>query len=89
VTAVVIEGRDAADSPQFKPLVQATAENFTVKELPNSWASLPNRCAALGLRPAFAARRGRRNFPLQKQLRPSRKKCLSSASKLHKNKRRC
>jgi transposase len=40
VTAVVIEGRDAADSPQFKPLVQTTAENFTVKEVPADKAYL-------------------------------------------------
>jgi transposase len=31
-TAVRIEGRDAADSPQFVPLLKATAENFTVRE---------------------------------------------------------
>jgi transposase len=40
VTAVVIEGRDAGDSPQFKPLVQKTAENFTVKEVPADKAYL-------------------------------------------------
>ena len=34
ITAVVIAGRDAGDSPQFKPLVETTAENFTVKEVP-------------------------------------------------------
>ena len=33
VTAVTIEGQDAGDSPQFKPLVEKTAENFTVKEV--------------------------------------------------------
>jgi transposase len=33
VTAVTIEGRDANDCPQFKPLVEKTAENFTVKEV--------------------------------------------------------
>jgi transposase len=33
VTAVTIEGKDANDCPQFKPLVQKTAENFTVKEV--------------------------------------------------------
>jgi transposase len=31
-TAVIIEGRDAADCPQFKPLMQKTAENFDVRE---------------------------------------------------------
>jgi transposase len=33
VTAVEIHGRDANDCPQFKPLVEATARNFTVKEV--------------------------------------------------------
>lgn len=33
VCAVEIEGRDANDCPQFKPLVEATAKNFTVKEV--------------------------------------------------------
>jgi transposase len=34
VTAVEIHGRDANDCPQFKPLVETTAKNFTVKEVP-------------------------------------------------------
>src|SRR5262249_55446775 len=42
VTAGVIEGGDAADSPQFKPLVRTTAENFTVKEVPADKAYLPH-----------------------------------------------
>ena len=33
VTAVEILDRDAADSPQFKPLVKATAQNFTIGEV--------------------------------------------------------
>jgi transposase len=33
VTAVEIAGRDANDSPMFRPLVQATARNFAVKEV--------------------------------------------------------
>lgn len=33
VTAVIILDRDAADCPQFKPLVEATAENFKVEEV--------------------------------------------------------
>lgn len=33
VTSVEILGRDANDCPQFKPLVEATAKNFTVKEV--------------------------------------------------------
>jgi hypothetical protein len=33
VTAVVIEGRDANDCPLLKPMVEKTAENFTVKEV--------------------------------------------------------
>src|SRR5262249_26477826 len=32
VTAVEIAERDAGDSPMFKPLVEKTAENFSVKE---------------------------------------------------------
>jgi transposase len=32
ITAVEILDRDAADSPQFRPLVEKTAENFTIKE---------------------------------------------------------
>ncbi len=47
VTAVRIEGRDAADSPQFKPLVQTTAENFTVKEVPADKAYLSHDNLAL------------------------------------------
>jgi transposase len=34
VTALEIHDRDAADSPQFKALVEKTAEHFTVKEVP-------------------------------------------------------
>jgi transposase len=33
VTSVIIEGRDAADGPQFKPLMQKTAENFAINEV--------------------------------------------------------
>jgi len=40
VTAVEILDRDAADCPQFKPLVEKTAENFTVKEVPADKAYL-------------------------------------------------
>jgi transposase len=40
VTAVEIHGRSAADCPQFKPLVEKTAENFTVKEVPADKAYL-------------------------------------------------
>src|SRR5207245_5278807 len=40
VTAVIIEGRDAGDCPQFKPLVEKTAENFTIKEVPADKAYL-------------------------------------------------
>ena len=47
VTAVVIGGRDAADSPQFKPLVRTTAENFTVKEVPADKAYLSHDNLAL------------------------------------------
>jgi transposase len=34
VTAVEILGKDAGDAPQFKPLVEKTAENFTLTEVP-------------------------------------------------------
>jgi transposase len=41
ITAVVIEGRDAGDSPQFKPLVETTAKSgFTIKEVPADKAYL-------------------------------------------------
>jgi len=40
VTAVEIGHRDAGDSPFFKPLVEQTAENFTVKEVPADKAYL-------------------------------------------------
>jgi transposase len=40
VTAVEILDRDAADCPQFKPLVEKTAENFAVKEVPADKAYL-------------------------------------------------
>jgi transposase len=33
VSAIEIHGRNAADSPQFKPMLQTTAKNFTVKEV--------------------------------------------------------
>lgn len=41
-TAVEIAGRDANDCPFFKPLVEKTAENFTVKEVPADKAYLSN-----------------------------------------------
>src|SRR5260370_11394273 len=40
VTAVEIGERDSGDSPFFKPLVEKTAENFTVKEVPADKAYL-------------------------------------------------
>jgi transposase len=40
VTAVIIEDRDAADCPQFKPLVEATAKNFQVDAVPADKAYL-------------------------------------------------
>jgi transposase len=40
VTAVVIEDKNANDCPQFKPLVEKTAENFTVREVPADKAYL-------------------------------------------------
>jgi transposase len=35
ITAVEILGRDAGDCPQFPTLVETTAQNFTVKEIPS------------------------------------------------------
>jgi transposase len=40
VTAVEILDRDAGDCPQFKPMVETTAQNFTVKETPADKAYL-------------------------------------------------
>jgi transposase len=40
VVAVEILDKNAADSPQFKPLVEATARNFTIKEVPADKAYL-------------------------------------------------
>lgn len=58
VTAIEIHGRNAADSPQFKPLLETTAANFTVKEVPadKAYSSLENveAVAALGAFPAIA-----------------------------------
>ena len=33
VTAIIIDGPNTPDCPQFRPLVEATAKNFTVKEV--------------------------------------------------------
>ena len=40
VTAVEIHDKNAADSPQFKPLVETTAKDFSVKEVPADKAYL-------------------------------------------------
>jgi transposase len=40
VTAVEVHGRNAADAPQFGPLVEATAQHFVVKEVPADKAYL-------------------------------------------------
>jgi transposase len=47
VTAVEIAGRDAGDSPMFKPLVEKTAENFTVSEVPADKAYLSHENLAI------------------------------------------
>jgi transposase len=47
ITAVTILDRDAGDSPQFKPLIEKTAENFTVKEVPADKAYLSHDNLAL------------------------------------------
>jgi transposase len=51
VTHVVIEGRDANDCPMFKPLMEKTAENFTVKEVmaDKGYLSKENLAIAEGL----------------------------------------
>jgi transposase len=58
VTAIEIHERNAADSPQFKPLLEATARNFTVKEVPadKAYSSRENveAVAALDAFPAIA-----------------------------------
>ena len=75
VTAVEIHGRDAADSPLFKPLVETTAENFTVKEVPadKAYSSQENVEAvdALGGMAAIAVqveRHGRRRRGLREDV---------------------
>jgi transposase len=40
VTAVEIHDRDAGDSPQFKPMLETTAKNFTVQQVPADKAYL-------------------------------------------------
>ena len=47
VTAVEIGEREAGDSPFFKPLVEKTAENFTVQEVPADKAYLSHDNLAL------------------------------------------
>ena len=47
VTAVEIGARDAGDSPFFKPLVEKTAENFTIQEVPADKAYLSHDNLAL------------------------------------------
>lgn len=47
VTAVEIGAPDAGDSPFFKPLVEKTAENFTVREVPADKAYLAHDNLAL------------------------------------------
>lgn len=56
VTAIEIHDRHAADSPQFKPLLETTARNFTVKEVSadKAYSSLENVEAVAALE-AFAA----------------------------------
>lgn len=44
---MTIEGKGAGDCPQFKPLVEKTAENFTVKEVPADKAYLSHDNLAL------------------------------------------
>ena len=47
VTAVEIEKRPGQDSPNFKPLIETTAQNFTIKEVPADKAYLSHDNLAL------------------------------------------
>jgi transposase len=47
ITAVEILEREAGDCPQFKPLVEKTAENFTVREVPADKAYLSHENLAI------------------------------------------
>jgi transposase len=47
VTAVEIAGRDTGDCPMFKPLVETTAQNFNVREVPADKAYLSHEDLAL------------------------------------------
>lgn len=47
ITAVEIAGRDAGDCPMFKPLVETTAANFPIKEVPADKAYLSHDNLAL------------------------------------------
>ena len=47
VTSVIVGDKDSADSPMFKPLVEQTAENFTVKEVPADKAYLSHENLAV------------------------------------------
>ncbi len=42
VTAAIVDEKNSGDCPQFKPLIEKTAENFTVKEVPADKAYLSN-----------------------------------------------
>src|SRR5205823_6018706 len=50
VTSVRIEGRDAGDAPLFKPMLEETAKNFTVKEMSGdkAYSSVENVEAVFG-----------------------------------------
>jgi transposase len=47
ITGIEIGDRDAGDSPMFKPLVETTAKNFTIKEVPADKAYLSHDNLAL------------------------------------------
>jgi transposase len=47
VTSVTIEDKNAGDCPQFKPLVETTAKNFAVKDVPADKAYLSRENLAL------------------------------------------
>lgn len=67
VTAVEISGKYRNDSPYFKPLVDATARNFTMREVSadKGYDSFENRVHALtkGATPYIPFREGAKNKP--------------------------
>jgi transposase len=67
VTAVEMSEKYRNDSPHFKPLVEATARNFQMREISadKGYDSFDNRCTALqnGAAPYIPFRTGQKNKP--------------------------